>query len=139
MTNSQADDLVFSFIEPYVRTMESNLNYPVYVYWPGIDAPRTVDKTKLYVSVTRRVRKRPFGVEAGTGSLVDGEVRVMIYATEAKGDFALCSLIADQMSLNLTRRRCGPHLVMKETTWEDTENRYGRRIFTVIIEYEYES
>ena len=139
MTTKQADDLVFSFIKPYVTQLESHLNYRVYVYWPGIDAPRVVDKTLIYVNVERRVRKRPFGVEAGSGSLADGEVRVDIYATEEKGDFPLCTLIADNMAQNLTRRRCGPHLVMKETTWEETENRYGRRIFRVVIEYEYET
>ena len=139
MTTKQADDLIYSFIKPYVTQMERHLNYSVYVYWPGIDAPRVVDKTRIYVNVERRIRKRPFGVEAGSGSLVDGEVRVEIKATEEKTDFPLCTLIADRMAQQLTRRRCGPHLVMKEATWEDTENRYGRRIFTVLIEYEYET
>ena len=139
MTNKQADDLIFGFIDTYVAAMERHLNYKVVVYWPGIDAPRIVDKTRIYLDVERTTRKKPFGIEAGTGSLVEGTTRVDIYGTEEKSDFSLCTATADSMSIQLTRRRCGPHLVMRETTWEDTEIRYGRRIWHVVIEYEYES
>lgn len=139
MTSKEADDQIFGMIKPFITQMESRLNYPVYVYYPGIDAPRVVDKTRIYIKIERTIRKRPFGVESGSGSLADGEIRVIIFGSEKGSDFALCTATADAMAHQLTRRRCGPDLVMKEATWEDTENRYGRRLFTVVIEYEYET
>lgn len=140
MTAREADTQIYGFIKPFINAMERRVNYPIYTYWPGIDAPRKVDRTVIYVNVERRiVRKKPLGVESDSGFLADAEVRVMIYASEARTDFALCSSIADQMAQALSRRRCGPDMVLFDATWEDTENRYGRRIFTVVINYEYET
>ena len=140
LTAKQADDQIYSYIVPLVRAIERQVNYDVPVYWPGIDAPTKVDKTVIYVNVERRIiSKPPLGVEHDSGFLAKAELRVMLYATEKKTDFALCTSIATQMGDLLSRRRCGPNMVLFDATWSDTENRYGRRIFNVVVNYEYES
>ena len=139
-TAHEADNQIYDMIRPFITAMERRLNYTVPIFWPGIKAPVKPTTTQIYVNVERRIlSKPPLGVESDSGFLAKAEVRVMIYATEEKTDFALCTSIADQMAQALSRRRCGPSMVLFDATWEDTENRYGRRIFNVVINYEYET
>ena len=140
LTVKQADNLLYTLAIPILTRMSRRLGYTAYVYWPGFDAPRKVDTTRVYVKVERIVLDRePLGMQADSGFMSKAEVRFMIYATELKSDYGICCSAAEDLSREFSRRRCGPDMTIKSGRWEDTEERYGRRIFTVIISYEYES
>lgn len=140
LTVKQADQQLFTLIQPLLTKMSRQLGYEAYVYWPGFDAPNKPDQTRVYVDVQRtELNKQPLGMQSDSGFISESEIRVMIYATELKSDHRICSAIADEFVITFGRRRCGRDMVIKNGRWDETEESYGRRIFSVILSYEYEA
>ena len=136
----QADQQLFTVMIPLLTKMSVRLGYTAYVYWPGFDAPIKPDRTRVYVDVQRtELNKAPLGMEADSGFISESEIRVMIYATELKSDHGICTDTADEFVQVFGRRRCGRDMVIKNSRWEDTTESYGRRLFTIVISYEYEA
>lgn len=140
LTVKQADQQLFTVMQPLLTKLSVRLGYHAPVYWPGFDAPVKPNRTEVYVDIHRtELDKPPLGMEADSGFISESEIRVMIYATELKTDHRICGDIADEFVQVFGRRRCGRDMVIKSSRWEDTEESYGRRVFTVVISYEYEA
>lgn len=140
LTTRQADQFLYDLAKPIIVNLSSDLGYEVFVYYPGLDAPRAKkNKTQVYIEMIRtNLKPEPFGIESDSGFLAGLELRTMIHATEKVTDFENCAKFANTFVDTFSRRRCGNDLVIMDSYWEDTEFREGRRIFTIITNCEYE-
>ena len=135
LTTKESDQIIYDLVNPMIITLSNKLGYVVPVYYPAM----RVTADKVYCEFFRSTADREqLGISEGDGYISVAEIRFMIHATERPNDYELCADTADEIVDGLSRTRCGD-LVINNCRWEDTEYREGRRIFTVIINYEYES
>ena len=140
LTTRQADQQLFTIAAPLLNGLSRELGYKVVVYWPGMDAPKKPNRTHVFVRVDRTVLdKEPLGLQDDSGFISKAEIRVVIHATESITDHHICARTADRFVDLFGRRRCGRDMVIKSSRWQDTVESYGRKLFNVIISYEYES
>ena len=139
LTTKQADNFLFALAKPIIDNLSTKVGYQVYVYYPGIDAPRVKNKQQIFIQYIRTtLEPTPLAIGDNTGQWVPGELRVVIHATEKQSDFNDCTAFIDEFIKTFSRRRCGYDIVIRNSYWEDTEPRDGRRLFTIVVNYEYE-
>ena len=140
LTTRQSDNFMYQLAKPIIDKLSSKLGYQVYVYYPGLDAPRVKNKQQVFIEFDRQtISKEPLGISANSSFYTSAELRARIHATEKQSDFNHCADTADEFVKVFSRRRCGYDIVIMSSRWEDTEPRDGRRIFTIVIDYKYES
>ena len=140
LTTRQADMFMYNMAKPIIDKLSKKLGYEVYVYYPGIDAPRVKNKQQTFIEFLRTtLRPEPLSVSASGGQWTPAQLRVIIHATEKKDEFNPCADTADEFTRVFNRRRCGYDIIVRTSYWEDTEARDGRKLFSILIDYEYES
>ena len=140
ITTKQADKILYDSLIPHIAQLSETLGYEVYVYWPGLDAPRKPDRTRVYVEVQRAILgKEPLGLQADSGFIATGQLTISLSATEKQDDYPKCSSAVEKLVEAFDRRRCGYDLVIHGARWEDTVVKDGRRVFNIMVDYEFET
>lgn len=140
ISTTRADKILYDMAIPYLVKLSELLGYEVYAYWPGLDAPRKVDRTRVYVDIQRTVlAKEPLGLSADSGNIATGQLNIGVSATEKQSDYPKCATVVEELIEALSRRRCAYDLIIHTARWEDTVVREGRRVFNIIVDYEYET